>query len=102
MHIKCSNEPYENCTGEFVLTIYDTCYFFHKINKIYRVFEKNNLCLERNQSEIDFPTVHPDVVIFYLLNIFNKDMEFDHEPFSFFSKNINLIILLKKYKIFLV
>lgn len=90
--IKCSNRNKENCDGEFVLNLYDTCYFMYDIKKDYGSLDSKYMCLEKNQTEVDLPTNFPDYVLLYftffqttnLYKAIEKDFLFTHYFSNFF------------------
>ena len=48
------------------MTIYDTCYFLYKVNFTYYNSDTNDLCMKKNQTEVDLPTRNADFVLKYL------------------------------------
>lgn len=87
--IKCFNKTHENCNGEFVLNVDEICYFFYKTDKIYRNYEMNDLCLEKNQTEIDLTTKNPHQVILFFIYIFHPSTSRPEKirmPLKFFCK----------------
>lgn len=90
--IHCYNRTNENCKGEFVLTIYDTCYFLYKVNFTYYNSDTNDLCMKKNQTEVDLPTKNADLVLLYVTEIFKSNVykveipESVYVPWKYFSK----------------
>lgn len=78
--IECSTKKLDDCKGEFVLTIYDTCYFLYEYNNTYRNIDINKLCMERNKTEIDLPTSFSDNVLVYLTMIFYPESKYETYP----------------------
>lgn len=70
--LKCSNRTEFECKGKFVITLYDTCYFLHEIDRSYRNYETNDLCMKRNQTEVDLRTRYPLEVLAYLTLVFGR------------------------------
>lgn len=97
--LECSNRSNDNCEGEFVLTVYDTCYFLYKVKEPYTLIEMNDHCLKRNQTEIDLPTLYPLRVLLYLNLIFKPKSEIDILRFKFPWKFYSKIKMKNKFKI---
>lgn len=69
--------------------IYDVCYFFYEIDKVYQNFYTNRLCNEKNQTEADFPNPNTLYILLYLTQIYkltNGSLFDVSVPWKFFSK----------------
>lgn len=91
LNIECSNRTKEDCLGEFVLSIFDTCYFLYNISQTYKIIEANELCLKKNKTEVDYPTrLSNDVLLHFLLVlspiINNKPVWDQYVPWKYLSK----------------
>lgn len=90
MLIKCSNRTSEKCDGEFVLTIYDTCYFLYENDNIYKISEMNSFCQKKNQTEVDLSSKYPIFVYTFLWDIvFPINNNSYILPWNYFSKKFS-------------
>lgn len=98
-NIECFNTFQTNCSGDFVISVDDICYYVYEISKPYTISETNNLCLQRNNTEIDFSTKYVQLTFHYLLQIFYPEIKIEglifnfNVPFKYFS---NILFLYSK------
>lgn len=80
------------CHGQIVLTIFDTCYIFHETRNFYQNFYTNKHCQTRNQTEVEFSSQYSYEILVYFIQLFNgknnteMSLEDIYVPWKYFSK----------------